>query len=300
MQFNVISDQLFANNLISNKNHFWLVAKLTGTMNKIRSGKYQISSGLTNWEILKKLTQGKVHLERITIPEGKTHQFFASVLQKKIEIDSARFVSLVHDTTYIRQLGIDAPSLEGYLYPDTYFLSWGMTEKQCIRFLVNQFKQKFPEDIVDPDPELSLTRHQMVILASIIEGEVQLDEERPIVSALYRNRLKRGMLLQACPTIQYILPEGPRRLLHKDLEIDSPYNTYMYPGLPPGPINNPGGESLLAAANPENVPYLYMVARGDGGHTFTRSMAGHLNAKRKFDAYRRRINRKMLAKKRKK
>ena len=107
-------------------------------------------------------------------------------------------------------------------------------------------------------------------IASLIEGEVMLDSERPIVSAIYHNRLKNGMLLQSCPTVQYILPGNPRRLLNKDLEIDSPYNTYIYPGLPPGPVNNPGIQSILAAINPAEVDYLYLVAKGDGSHVFSK------------------------------
>jgi UPF0755 protein len=290
-EFYQIADSLYQNKIIENHVSFEWAARLSQTMNCLRAGKYLIPHGLSNWQVIKLLAEGKVPLERITIPEGKTFEYYASILQKKIEIDSARFAELVHDSAYVHRLGIQAPTLNGYLYPDTYFFSWGMSEKQCIEVMVRQFFEVFPDTIKDRDPELGFTHHQMVILASLIEGEVQLDGEHEIVSALFRNRLKRGMLLQSCPTIQYIIPDGPRRLLNRDLEIDSPYNTYIYPGLPPGPINNPGKKSLMAAANPEDVPFLYMVARGDGGHTFSRTLSGHLNAKRIFDIYRRQVNR---------
>jgi len=291
VEFNEVADQLHQKGLIDSRLLFGLAAKISRTANQIKAGKYQVATNLSNWEILNQLTRGKVHLERITIPEGRTYEYIASLLQKQIEIDSARFAALVHDSSFAHELGIKAPTLNGYLFPDTYFFTWGMRTEQCIRAMVQQFNTNFPDTIQDQDPELGLTRHELVILASLIEGEVQIDSERTLVSALYRNRLKRGMLLQSCPTVQYLLPEGPRRLLNKDLEIDSPYNTYIYPGLPPGPINNPGKKSLLAAAYPEEVPYLYMVARGDGGHTFSSSHSGHLSAKRKFDVYRRQVNR---------
>lgn len=291
MNFNEITAQLQFNQVIADMNSFKLAANISRSIQKIQAGKYEFSTGLTNWEVLKRLTNGKIHLEKITIPEGKSCYFIASYLQNKIEIDSVKFISLVFDSSFTHSLGIEAPALEGYLYPDTYYFNWGMSEKQCIKAMVNLFRQKFPEDLTDQDPELALTRYQLVILASLIEGEVQIDSERPLVSALYRNRLKNGMLLQSCPTVQYIIPDGPRRLLNRDLEIDSPYNTYIYPGLPPGPINNPGVESLIAAARPEDVPYLYMVARGDGGHNFSRSFSGHVIAKQQFDNYRRQVNR---------
>ncbi|MBN1349518.1 endolytic transglycosylase MltG [candidate division KSB1 bacterium] len=291
MSFDAISEMLLAEQVIANKTHFKITALLMGYTNKIKAGRYNIPSGISNYHILEILVSGKVALTRVTIPEGKTHRFIASLLQQKLAVDSTEFAELVHDTSFIRNLGIDAPTLEGYLFPDTYYLTDGSSAKQVISILVNQFKQHFPDTIRDRDPELNLSQHQMVILASLIEGEAMLDTERTLISALYRNRLKKGYLLQCDPTIQYLLPE-PRRLLNRDLEIDSPYNTYKTAGLPPGPINNPGKQSLLAAAFPEDVDYLYMVARGDGGHTFSRTHSGHLSAKKKFDAYRREVYRK--------
>ncbi|MDZ7265633.1 MAG: endolytic transglycosylase MltG, partial [candidate division KSB1 bacterium] len=135
----------------------------------------------------------------------------------------------------------------------------------------------------------------ILTLASIIEGEAMVDSERVLVSAVYHNRLQRGMLLQADPTIQYIIPDGPRRLLNRDLRIDSPYNTYLHAGLPPGPVNNPGLRSIYAALNPAPVDYLYLVARGDGTHIFSRNLREHQIAKQKFDMYRKMVNQKRRA-----
>lgn len=289
--FDLITEQLEETKIVRSKTQFKLVGYIFGYTSKIKAGKYQIPLGLSNYDIFQILVQGKVALTPVTIPEGKTYKYIASLLQEELEIDSSYFVQLVSDSLFANSLGIDASSLEGYLYPDTYYLTDGLSEKQIIRTLVNQFKKNFPDTIRDRDPELNLTRHQIVILASLIEGEAILDSERSIISALYRNRLKKGILLQSCPTIQYLLPK-PRRLLNRDLEIDSPYNTYRYSGLPPGPINNPGVKSLMAAAEPEDVDYLYMVARGDGGHTFSKTFSGHLNAKKIFDVYRREVYRK--------
>jgi len=293
--FDMIAKRLAEKQIIRNPGHFKLAGYILGYTNHLKAGKYQIPFGLSNYDVLQILAQGKVAIERITIPEGKTHRHIASLLQTELDVDSSRFVQLIHDSLLIKSLGIDPPTLEGYLYPDTYYLTDGLSEEQIIRTLVNQFKKNFPDSIRDQDPELNLTQHQLVILASLIEGEAILDTERPLISALYRNRLKKGILLQCDATIQFLLPK-PRRLLNRDLEIDSPYNTYMYPGLPPGPINNPGVKSLIAAAYPEDVDYLYMVARGDGGHTFSKTLHGHLNAKREFDAHRREVNRKLRQK----
>jgi UPF0755 protein len=184
-------------------------------------------------------------------------------------------------------MGVQANSLEGYLYPDTYFFTYGVQAPEVLRTLVGHFWKVYNDSLKARTEELGWTVHQVVTLASIVEGEARVDSERALISAVYHNRLKRGMLLQASPTVQFLLPDGPRRLLKRDLEIDSPYNTYRYPGLPPGPINNPGRKSLLAALWPAPVRYLYFVANGDGTHTFSYTLAQHLRAKRKLDRIRR-------------
>ena len=289
--FGKVADYLASEEIIENKFTFELAARLTNKINRIQVGEYQLSTGKSNLSLLQQLTSGRVSFVKVTIPEGKDSRYIAGLLRTKLEIDSTRFVTLVQDSATTQAMGISAPTLEGYLFPNTYYFTWGMNATQCIRTMVQQFQKNFPDSLRQPEDPLS--KHELVILASLIEGEVMLDEEGPIVSGLYRNRLRRGMLLQACPTIQFIIPDGPRRLLDKDLQIDSPYNTYIYPGLPPGPISNPGLQALLAAAQPDTNNYLYMVARGDGGHTFSQTLSGHINAKKRFAAYRRRVNREM-------
>jgi UPF0755 protein len=182
---------------------------------------------------------------------------------------------LVFDRDFIQSLGIEAASLEGYLLPDTYGFSWQQDEKEIVREQVGEFRQFFVDSLVARAAVLGWSVHQVITFASIVEGEALIDNERPIIAGVYLNRLQRGMRLEADPTIQYILDDGPRRLLYADLRRDSPYNTYRYAGLPPGPINNPGRKSILAALYPSRHDYLYFVANTRGGHWFARSYAEH-------------------------
>ena len=294
-----IAEVLQKEGVVKNSDDFIFTAKLFKCGDKLKAGKYEFSKGLSNYKILKILIQGKTLGEKVVIPEGYTSKQIARLLQRKIGINYADFMSLVNDRNFIRKLGINENSLEGYLYPNTYNLPWGITSKDVVKILVNEFNRKFNDSLKKNAKRKGWSVHDIVTLASIIEGEAIVDSERVVISAVYHNRLRRRMLLQADPTIQYIIPDGPRRLLNKDLVIDSPYNTYKYVGLPPGPVNNPGIKSIIAAIAPANVPYLYFVARGDGGHTFSRTHKEHLRAKRKFDQYRREVRRKAYAKRRK-
>ena len=172
--------------------------------------------------------------------------------------------------------------------PDTYVFAEGISEEQVMRFLIEQTLNIFKSDSVQKRmKELGLTRHQVLTLASIVEGEAMIDEERPLIASVYLNRLKIGMKLQADPTIQFLLPDGPRRLTYKDLQIDSPYNTYKYKGLPPGPINSPGYAAIEAALNPDKTNYLYFVADVDGRHIFSRTLREHNREKTRIKKTRR-------------
>jgi UPF0755 protein len=177
------------------------------------------------------------------------------------------------------------------LFPETYYFFEGVDKKTIIKRLVKEHFSFWNEENILKADELGFTPIEIVTLASIIEGEAIYDSERPIISAVYHNRLKKGMKLQADPTVQYIIKDGPRRLLNKDLRIKSLYNTYMYKGLPPGPINSPGLQSLLAALNPQINNYFYFVAKGDGYHTFSKNEKEHERAKRAFQRVRKKVNR---------
>ena len=289
MGFNAILRQMEQDSLVRGTSRIKFTAQLFGYKNQIKAGRYALPGGLSSYGLLQKLVRGDVVHEPVTIPEGKTARQIASLLQRRVEIDSARFLQLVNDSAFVRSLGVEAPSLEGFLFPNTYYFEWGMSEEQIIRTMVAEFWKRYDDTLRRRAEELGLSLLEVVTLASIIEGEAMVDSERTVISAVYHNRLRRGMRLQADPTIQYIIEDGPRRLLKRDLEIDSPYNTYRYSGLPPGPINNPGLASIRASLYPADVDYLYFVARGDGSHTFSRTWKEHLRAKAHFDRYRKKV-----------
>lgn len=279
------------NGVINSADYFKLAARLSGKDRQMQAGKFSVPAGKNHLDILRFLHTGAQVQQKVTISEGVTAREIASLLAGNAEIDSAEFLRLVADSAFAAKLGIDAGHLEGYLFPETYHLPWGMSEKEIITLLVRQFQAQSPDSLAQKAEQRGLTVHEVLTLASIIEGEAMLDSERTTISAVYHNRLHNNMRLQADPTIQYIIPDGPRRLLHADLEIDSPYNTYRYAGLPPGPINNPGKKSIEAALSPADVPYLYMVARGDGAHVFSRTLAEHNRAHQAFNRHRRDVAR---------
>ncbi|MCP4724876.1 MAG: endolytic transglycosylase MltG [bacterium] len=282
-----IASDLEKNDFISNQRHFIWSIRILGLDNKIKAGKYQIEPNSANYSLIMQLTSGEVFSEKITIAEGLAARDIASIYAKKLEVDSVRFLELVNDAEFVRGMGFDQNSLEGYLFPDTYFFTWGVTEKEIIETMVREFRKNITDDLLEKAAVLNFDLHKLVTLASIIEGEAVHDDERSKISAVFNNRLKQRWRLQADPTIQYIIPDGPRRLLNKDLAIDSPYNTYRYRGLPPGPINNPGIKSIIAAANPTDDTYMYFVATGEGYHTFSTTQAEHLKAKEILDRHRR-------------
>jgi len=288
----MIANQLHEEGVITKTDDFIFTAKLFKYTNKLKAGEYLLSNKMSNYGLLKILVKGAVSVEKVVIPEGYTARQIASLLRQKVAIDSAEFMRLIENHDFIEELGIDAGSLEGYLYPNTYNFYWGINVKKVIGIFIAEFNHNFTDSLKHIAREKHFTINQVLTLASIIEGEAMVDSERAIISAVYHNRLETGMLLQADPTIQFIIPDGPRRLLKKDLAIDSPYNTYKYTGLPPGPVNNPGIKSIIAAIYPAEVPYLYFVARGDGSHNFSRTLQEHLRAKSTFDQYRREVRRK--------
>jgi UPF0755 protein len=256
-----------------------LLAKLLGKDRHIQVGRYDFQKGMTLYSVFTKLSKGVVTLSQVTIPEGRTIKQIAGILQREIQIDFTDFVGIATDSQFAKSLGIPASTLEGYLFPDTYKFSWGTSPEKIAQMMVDQFKQTYADSLQKRAEALDLTSTEVVTLASLIEAEAKVDEERRIISAVYHNRLKRGMLLQCDPTVIYALPELDRPLLLKDLEIDSPYNTYKHSGLPPGPICNPGRASIIAALYPAEVNYLYFVSKGDGTHIFSSTLIDHNRAR---------------------
>ena len=286
-----VADSLLRYNLIRSKGFVTLWGRVSGKARQIKAGVLELPGGLDAISIVDSLGNAKTETVRVTLPEGTRAYEMARILHQTLQIDSVKFLALVKDSAFARRL-TNANSLEGYLLPETYQLEKNLTAEQVIKFLCRNTLKIFETDSVRLMLDsLGYSIHEIITLASIVEGEALLDRERRDIASLYHNRLNRGMRLQADPTIQFAVPGPPRRLLYKDLEIDSPYNTYRYSGLPPGPINNPGKRSILASLFPTTTPYIYMVATGDGGHKFTTNLRDHNYWHRKFNEVRRRVQR---------
>ncbi len=283
-----ITDLLAEKSIVTNKNMFITATRLMGRSNKIPAGIFALKNAKNNYRIVKQLVQGNPEMIKVTLLEGWTISKVTEVISDSINLSSEILSSLCYDEHFINELGLEAKSLEGYLYPDTYlFLESEKDPKEILKQIVSEFQGVFNENLRERAEQIGLTVNEVLTIASIIEGEAIFDSERAIIAAVYRNRLKKRMLLQADPTIQYIIKDGPRRLRLSDLKIDSPYNTYLYRGLPPGPISNPGKASILAVLYPDDNNYLFFVARGDGYHTFTTTIEEHNQAKREFQKVRR-------------
>jgi len=283
-----ISQLLEEKEIVTDVHMFITATRLMGYSNKIPAGIFALKNANNNYLIIKQLTQANPEMIKVTLLEGWTIQQVTKAISDSLNISSEILSSLCFDEQFIEELGLEAKSLEGYLYPNTYlFLESENDPKQILKKVIFEFNSVFKENLLKRAEQIGFTVNDVLTMASIIEGEAIFDSERPIIAAVYHNRLKKRMLLQADPTVQYIIKDGPRRLRLSDLKIDSPYNTYVYRGLPPGPINNPSKESILAALYPDDNDYIFFVARGDGYHTFTSTIEEHNRAKREFQNVRR-------------
>jgi UPF0755 protein len=280
--FREIVDSLEAQQVIRSRAMFEFVARAFGGTDRLQVGRYAFQQGVSNASIYLTLRDGVENmLIPVVVPEGTVTRTQARIYRRVIGIDSTAFMRLAFDPAFARSLGIDAPSLEGYLLPDTYHFYWQQDERDILRTMASAFLEFYGDSLVSRTKQIGWTMHKVVALASIVEGEAVLDGERPVIAGVYLNRLRIGMRLEADPTIQYVIPGGPRRLLYSDLRFESPYNTYRHYGLPPGPVNNPGGASIVAVLNPARHNYIFFVANGKGGHWFSSTYAEHLrNVKR--------------------
>jgi UPF0755 protein len=278
--FATATDSLGKAGLVGSKPFFRLYARFTEKDRNIKPGTYLIRRGTPWSEIVAALHGGHGLVNTITIPEGFTVAQIAPLLAQALTVPADSVAAALGDTTLLLRLAIPIKSLEGYLFPDTYAFPDGMKAREAILEMVKRFEREWKPEWNARLRDLGMTRHEVVTLASIVEREARIPAERPVIAGVYRNRLRAKMPLQADPTVQYARGRHAARVLLKDLEIDSPYNTYKYPGLPPGPIASPGGASLVAALFPADVDFLYFVAAPDGHHEFRRTLAEHQAAVR--------------------
>ena len=250
-------------------------AKATRGDRQIQRGTYEFTRGEPAIDILGAMVRGDILAVLVTVPEGFTTWQIAGAMEAA-GIDSVALLAACRDADLRRALGVSAESLEGYLFPDTYRVPFGSDARDVVAQMLTRFHAAWTPDMERSARAIGMARHEVVTMASIIEAEARVPDERPVVSAVYHNRLQRGMKLDADPTVAYAMGGFRGRLYFRDLKIDSPYNTYRYAGLPPGPICSPGESSLRAALHPEpSVSALYFVARGDGRHVFSTTLREH-------------------------
>ena len=276
--FRVATDSLGEAGLVGSRRIFRLYGRMMGGDRNIKPGTYLLKNGTPWRDIVKALNGGRGLVNTLTIPEGYTIQQIRPVLARTLFVPPESVDAAVRDTALLRRLDVPTETLEGYLFPDTYAFPAGTTASQAVREMVRGFERRWKPEWDSLLPALNINRNDMVTMASLVEKEARVPEERPVIAAVYYNRLRRGMLLQADPTVQYAMGRHVSRVMYKDLTTKSPYNTYLHRGLPPGPIASPGAASLAAAANPAKVDYLYFVARPDGRHEFRNTLAQHNNA----------------------
>ncbi len=257
----------------------------TGRARSLQAGEFRFDAPMTPVQVIERIASGEVYNRRVTFPEGLTIVEMARIFEQQGFGKAAALIEASRDPSAIRDLDPSASDLEGYLFPETYALPRDITASRLVALMVGRFRQLFTAEMQQSAQALGLTTRQVVTLASLVEKETALPSERPMVAAVYLNRLKIGMGMQADPTVIYALQRAGRydgNLRRDDLSFDSPYNTYRYPGLPPGPIASPGLASLQAAVAPAQVDYLYFVSRNDGSHVFARTLAEHNDNVREF------------------
>lgn len=287
--FNAVVDSLAERDILASRSTFRWVGAVTGWRNQIKAGYYTFGAGASNYAILNKLRRGLQTPIRLTIPPGSQPEVVAAQAAQDMAFSADSFLTALRDTALAAELGTDTTHLFGYMLPETYFVYWGTPAADVVRRVKQQFDEFYAGQLQSGADSLNLSKPEVVTLASIVEWEAHRSEERRRIAGVYLNRLEIGMALQADPTVQYAILEregSKRRLLYEDYDIDHPYNTYNYRGLPPGPVTNPSRSALRSVATAEDHDYLYFVANGNGGHTFSRTYQEHVRA---ANEYRRRI-----------
>lgn len=277
-----VSRDLQREQLIDDANRFRLMLRLTGQVESIKAGYYELNNGMSPMEIARILTEGRVRMTNFTIPEGWHNKQIAELMVKKgYASDKNEFLRLTRNREILSKYHIPGESTEGYLFPDTYTIPVGYPLEKIHEAMLRRFfsvlnsidgaSNASPDDV-----------YNRLILASIIEREAAIPEELPVMASVFLNRIQKEMRLESCATVQYLLPEPREKLYNRDLLIPSPYNTYRNQGFPPGPISNPGAPALKAAFQPDDTDYLFFVLKPDRTHYFSSSYSEHLKAKKRY------------------
>ena len=268
--------------VIKDRWKFSLLARYHQGTKRIKAGEYHLTTSMLPLDVLNVLVEGKVVEYSTTIPEGNTLYQVADLLSGAGFVDRDKFVERCFDHTFIASLGIKGDSLEGYLFPDTYKIPRDLGVKGILELMVSRFRNVYTGEYAEKAKELGFSMQEVITLASIVEKETGKSWERPMIAAVFHNRLKKGIRLQSDPTAVYDIPDFKGKIRKKHLKRNTPYNTYLNEGLPPGPIANPGEASIKAVLYPDDVKYLYFVSKKDGTHKFSNSLREHNAAIRKY------------------
>ena len=281
MTLNKVAKKLSREGLIRSSSAFQAIALLQEKQKLIMIGEYNVSPAMLPTEILQRITSGKTILHPVTIPEGYRILEIGDILVKNGLADKEKFLEQTKNTKLLKEITTD--SLEGYLFPETYHFGKFTNERTIVKKMVDTFKERtLKQEFLNRAKEIGFSFHEIITLASLIEKETGKDSERKQISSVFHNRLKKNMLLQTDPTVIYAIENFDGNIKKRDLKIDSPYNTYRYKGLPPGPISSPGLKSIIAALYPANTSNLYFVSRQDGSHQFSSTLNQHNEAVQKY------------------
>lgn len=280
MTINEVARLLQSKGVIRNAREFAVFCELSGK--SIPAGEYVIPPRLRPGELANAFCPRHLALRRVTIPEGSTLRDVAAILRQRLGIPESETLALCHDASFASQLGVKASSLEGYLFPETYYFGPGASVRKVVATMVREFFQVVMPILNKSGHNRQMTLHQIVTIASLIEKETAVGRERPLIAAVIYNRLRRNMPLQLDPSVIYGLKDFDGNLTRKDLKTDTEYNTYTRRGLPPGPICSPSRESIWAAVNPADADFLYFVSMNNGYHIFSRTAAEHARAVRRY------------------
>jgi UPF0755 protein len=283
MNLTDISQLLADNGLIRSSLKFRLLARSQNLGSRIQAGEYELRSNMTPSEILGILVQGKIKLNRITIPEGFTLKQIAAAVEAAGLSHAADVKKAAADPEILKQFAIPGTTAEGYLFPETYFLAPKTSAEAIVRAMLRRFETVFSDEMDQRAQALGFSRHEVITLASIVEKETGNAKEYPIIASVFHNRLKKGMRLESDPTVIYGIGDSyDGNITRKHLTTPTPYNTYVISGIPPGPIASPGKEALDGVLNPADTPYLYFVSKNDGSHHFSKTYAEHRRMVHKY------------------